>query len=157
MKKTLTELMKLLHKPARVQKDHAVQNAREERSTQRYYTARSPSQLQGARAEQLAREYLENAGLRYVDSNWASNLGEIDLIMRAGDMWVFVEVKARKNNSYGGAAYAITSSKLMRLRQMVAQYQQAHPQMAQKDCRLDAVLIQGLGENLHIEWIQNIE
>lgn len=78
-----------------------------------------------------------------MDSNIASNLGEIDVLMMHGETLVFVEVKMRKTASFGGALAAITPSKLKRLRQAIALYLQQNPQHALKhDCRIDAVLIQ---------------
>ena len=124
---------------------------------QRRYAARSPAQLMGERGELIARQHLEQAGLRYVDANVASKFGEIDLIMQEDATLVFVEVKLRRSEAYGGAAASITPSKLARLRKAIELYLQQHPALAQKDCRIDAVLIQGTGQSRSIEWLRNID
>ncbi|EIS64639.1 YraN family protein, partial [Yersinia pestis] len=49
----------------------------------------------GAHYENLARRHLERAGLVFQAANVAFRGGEIDLIMRDGDAWVFVEVRFR--------------------------------------------------------------
>ena len=91
-----------------------------------------------------------------MDSNIASNLGEIDVLMMDGETLVFVEVKMRKTASFGGALAAITPSKLKRLRQAIALYFQQNPQYAQRDCRIDAILIQGVAAQCEIQWLKNI-
>ena len=44
----------------------------------------TPRQRTGLEAEQQAREYLQQAGLRFVAANVRYKVGEIDLIMRDG-------------------------------------------------------------------------
>ncbi len=51
----------------------------------------------GAEHEQQARHYLERAGLKWVASNVRFRGGELDLIMRDADCWVFVEVRYRRD------------------------------------------------------------
>ena len=45
----------------------------------------------GARAEESACRWLRKRGLKIQDKNWRCRRGEIDLIMRDGGCWVFVE------------------------------------------------------------------
>ena len=132
-------------------------NAASKGVVQRHYNAQSPTQKLGEQGEGIARRYLEQQGLRHMDSNIASNLGEIDVLMMDGETLVFVEVKMRKTASFGGALAAITPSKLKRLRQAIALYLQQNPQHAQRDCRIDAVLIQGVVARREIQWLQNID
>ena len=154
MKKALQHLLDLV-RPATDSSDERA--SAPTTVAQRRYAARSPAQLMGERGELIARQYLEQAGLRYVDSNVASTLGEIDLIMQEGAVLVFVEVKLRRSDAYNGAVATITPSKLARLRKAIALYLQQHPAQAQRDCRIDAVLIQGVGQNRHLEWLRNID
>ena len=123
----------------------------------RHYSAQSPTQKLGEQGEVIARQYLEQNGLRCLESNIASNLGEIDLLMMHGETLVFVEVKMRKTANFGGAIAAITPTKLKRLRQAIALYLQQNPCHAQRDCRIDAILIQGVGKQCDIQWLQNID
>ena len=148
MKPTLKQLLNLLKPSA---------NAAPERGAQRHYNAQSATQKIGEQGEVIARRYLEQQGLRHLDSNIASDLGEIDVLMMHGETLVFVEVKMRKTTSFGGALAAMTPSKLKRLRQAIALYLQQNPQHAQCDCRIDAVLIQGVGAQREIQWLQNID
>ncbi|PPS64830.1 YraN family protein [Pantoea sp. BRM17] len=70
----------------------------------------------GAEHEQQARHYLERAGLKWVASNVRFRGGELDLIMRDADCWVFVEVRYRRDARYGGAAASVTRQKQAPLR-----------------------------------------
>jgi len=63
----------------------------------------------------VARRYLEQAGLEWLASNVHFQQGELDLIMRDGHCWVFVEVRYRRDARYGGALASITRNKQQKL------------------------------------------
>lgn len=54
----------------------------------------------GRRAEQLAREYLESAGLRHVCSNWHDSHREIDIIMEDDGFLHIIEVRSLMTPSF---------------------------------------------------------
>ncbi|NIF22576.1 MULTISPECIES: YraN family protein [Pantoea] len=109
-------------------------------------------QSSGAHYEQLARRYLEQAGLRWVASNVRCRAGEIDLIMRAGRCWVFVEVRYRRNDGFGGALASITRQKQQKLLRAAAFWLAGRGcSFDTVDCRFDVVAI--TGDTL--EWLPN--
>ncbi|HBA60758.1 MAG TPA: YraN family protein [Elusimicrobia bacterium] len=65
----------------------------------------------GARYEEQAAAFLEKAGFRIVDRNWACSMGELDIVARKGDTLVFAEVRARSNPGYGSPAESVTPAK----------------------------------------------
>lgn len=75
----------------------------------------SPTQRVGAVHEDRALRRLSDAGLVPLARNLRCRAGEIDLVMRDGDMLVFVEVRARASNRYGGAAASVGPEKRARL------------------------------------------
>lgn len=75
-------------------------------------TARSRLGTQG---EAVAAAHLQAKGLRIIDRNVRSRYGEVDILARDGDEWVFVEVKTRRTKAYGAAEEAITPRKAQRL------------------------------------------
>ncbi|QEN15095.1 YraN family protein [Mycolicibacterium sp. ELW1] len=82
-------------------------------------TTMSRNQL-GALGEQLAVEHLESLGLRIVVRNWRCRYGELDVIAAASDgTVVFVEVKTRTTDGFGGVEYAVTPAKVRRIRRLV--------------------------------------
>jgi putative endonuclease len=94
----------------------------------------------GNTAEQMAADHLLRQGLTLVTRNYRCRGGEIDLIMRDGGTLVFIEVRARMRNDFGGAAASITAAKQARIilaaRHYLARYRVDAP------CRFDAVLLQ---------------
>jgi putative endonuclease len=66
----------------------------------------------GAEHETLALAYLESKGYQLVKQNFTfGRVGEIDLVMRDGATWVFVEVKARRSYRYGRPEDAVPPAK----------------------------------------------
>ncbi len=74
----------------------------------------------GALGEQLAVEHLRTLGLEVLDRNWRCRYGELDVIAadRQTRTVVFVEVKTRTSDRFGGVAQAVTPDKVRRLRRL---------------------------------------
>ncbi|GHG72406.1 UPF0102 protein [Alishewanella longhuensis] len=108
---------------------------------------------QGKYYEQLALAYLQQQGLTLVTQNFSCKVGEIDLIMRQQQSWVFVEVKYRASNAYGGALAAVSRSKQQKVLRAVLYYQQLH-RITQQPCRIDVLAIEGQAPYQY-NWLQN--
>jgi putative endonuclease len=67
----------------------------------------------GKRGEEIAASYLGTQGYRILERNFRCKVGELDIVARApGDgSLVFVEVKARRDTSYGVPQLAVTPFK----------------------------------------------
>ena len=61
----------------------------------------SPTQKIGTHGEDMALQFLLKQGYRYVDRNFRTRFGELDLILMDKDEIVFAEVKTRASNRYG--------------------------------------------------------
>jgi putative endonuclease len=74
----------------------------------------------GALGEQLAVDHLTSLGLRVLTRNWRCRYGELDVIAAddATRTVVFVEVKTRTSDHFGGVAQAVTPTKVRRLRRL---------------------------------------
>ena len=96
----------------------------------------------GVEGERAAVRFLKRRGYRIVASNYRTKLGEIDLIADDGGTLVFVEVKWRANDAFGGPAADITPAKQARLARLAEQYLVAR-RLQERPCRFDAVLITG--------------
>jgi putative endonuclease len=84
----------------------------------------------GALGEQLAAEHLMSLGLRILTRNWRCRYGELDVIV-ADDVTrtvVFVEVKTRTSDQFGGVAEAVTPMKVRRLRRLAGLWLAAQQQ-----------------------------
>lgn len=110
----------------------------------------------GAITEQVAREYLNDHGLRFITQNFHSYQGEIDLIMQDQDTLVFIEVKYRKAANFGGAISAVSYQKQHKLRRCAAFYlQKSGLNEYNTPCRFDVIALQGKINQLHITWLKN--
>src|SRR5690606_19407772 len=69
----------------------------------------------GAAVEAAAGRHLAEAGLRPVATNAAARFGELDLVMRDGQTLVFVEVRYRRSDRFGGGAASVDARKRRRL------------------------------------------
>lgn len=74
----------------------------------------------GALGEQLAVDHLTGQGWAILARNWRCRYGELDVIAAdpAARTVVFVEVKTRTGDGFGGLAYAVTAGKVRRLRRL---------------------------------------
>lgn len=105
----------------------------------------------GKDAEERAARYLEAQGLSIIERNFRSRYGEIDLIARDGKTLVFVEVRARSSNAFGGAAASITATKRDKLTRTALLYLAGIGRTP--PCRFDAVLL--TGNNGPVEWVRD--
>jgi putative endonuclease len=105
----------------------------------------------GSEAEKLAAQFLQQQGLTLISSNFHCRYGEIDLIMRDAKTLVFVEVRLRSHEAFGGAASSITLAKQQKLIRTAEYYMQTHGDHA---CRFDAILMRKAALQ-DIEWIRN--
>ena len=95
-----------------------------------------------------AARYLAGQGLRVLDRHYLQKWGEIDLICRDRDTWVFVEVKTRTSFYQPSAVDSITFRKKQRLTRAAYSYMK-WKRLEGCSMRFDLVLI----EAGRIEWI----
>ncbi len=113
-------------------------------------TARASASA-GREAEALAERLLTGAGLAIIARNFRCRHGEIDLIAREDDTFVFCEVRLRTGMSHGGAAESITGRKQARIVAAARYFLTARPEA---QCRFDVLLLQTL-DVARIRWIRD--
>ena len=69
----------------------------------------------GHLAERQAGRYLKKQGLRLLQYNYASRFGEIDIVLKDQEQWVFVEVRSRSSNRFMRPEESINRAKQRRL------------------------------------------
>lgn len=94
----------------------------------------------GALGEQLAVDHLLGRGWAILERNWRCRYGELDVIATdpAARCVVFVEVKTRTGDGFGGLAYAVPPQKVRRLRRLAGVWlagQESH----WEDVRIDVI------------------
>jgi putative endonuclease len=120
-------------------------------------------QALGRRGEDAAVAFLTEKGYRIEVRNWRPTgriprdvRGELDIVARDGETWVFVEVRARRGQACGTPEESITSRKARQLVALAWAYVQAHALEA-ADWRIDVVALTIAldGRVLHTNHIQH--
>ena len=106
-------------------------------------------------AEEIARDFLEAKGYETLANNYTMRGAEIDLIMRQGIDFVFVEVRQRSSVAYGTPAETIDRRKVFRLRQAALYYITKHYQCDDLPMRFDVFLILGTKERYKVKHIRD--
>ena len=122
------------------------------------YTKLEPSnarQLLGRYGEERACDYLASLGYSIIERNWRCQIGEIDIIARDRDSFVFVEVKTRTADGFGHPFEAITQTKAARLRRLVANWCQTR-QVSGIKVRLDAISVLVRSGRVNIEHLKQV-
>ncbi len=107
---------------------------------------------QGDAAEDLAATLLEKQGLTLIARNYRSKRGELDLVMLDNQHLVIVEVRYRKNSSFGSAAESVNRSKQRRIIAATEQFLNQYKQHAGRAIRFDVVAMQ---DNQSPEWLKD--
>jgi len=120
-------------------------------------TSKEPNSTdKGNITERFAQQYLIEHGLTCVENNFHSRQGEIDLIMRDGETYVFIEVKYRKSMAFGGAIAAIPVSKQKKIRHCITFYlQQVGLNEYNTPCRIDVIALVGDITQPQVTWLKN--
>lgn len=107
-------------------------------------------QMRGAVAYQAGKAAESSVAARYVDLGhdlqalrWRGKGGEVDLIVKDGATWIFVEVKAARDHAR--AAERITPRQVQRVQTAALQYLAQHSDEAFPDMRFDAALVDRQG------------
>ncbi len=113
----------------------------------------------GQHFEQMAADYLCRHGLLLIEKNFLTRAGELDLIMKEHNTYVFVEVKYRNSQNYGHAAESVTKQKQLRLIKTANWWMLKQGLNTDTtDFRFDVIAIHGGAihdDSHHVEWIKN--
>jgi len=114
------------------------------------------SSQKGALAEKYAENYLIQQGLIFIERNYSCKCGEIDLIMKDQSALVFVEVRYRKNNVFGGALASINRKKQLKMVRTAQYYLSYKEKCAKIESRFDVVSIEGSLDSIDkLYWVKN--
>ena len=94
----------------------------------------------GERSERKAAEFYKRDGFDVLETNWRAGHKEIDLVVRKGDLLVFVEVKSSRTRKFGHPVEKVTPKKIQNLVDAATRYVASHD-IADCDLRFDVVAI----------------
>ncbi len=105
----------------------------------------------GALKEDMAISYLVDNGFKIIERNFKCKIGEIDVIAKKDKVIRFIEIKYRTGNVAGGAYYAISKQKLIKISKIANFYIMTHPKI-DSTYSIDAIII----DNDNIEYLENV-
>jgi putative endonuclease len=101
-------------------------------------------------------KFLEHRGLTLLARNYRRRTGELDVVMRAPQSVVIVEVRSRSSDRFGGAAASVGFRKRQRILRTSAQFLQSRKDLAALPVRFDVLVVHApLSERPRLEWIQH--
>ncbi len=110
----------------------------------------------GAFGERVAAQRLVETGMVVVDRNWRCAAGEIDLVLRDGDVLVFCEVKTRAGTAFGHPLESVRPRKAERLRALAGHWMHEHDAHV-PEVRIDLVGVllgrRGAAEVTHLRGV----
>lgn len=111
----------------------------------------------GAQAEQLALAHLQKHELILITQNWRCRFGELDLVMRDGATLVFIEVRFRQHQAWGGALASVDARKQHKIIVTAQHFLQKEPRWRHLACRFDVIAVrpEKTSASMHIEWLKN--
>lgn len=110
----------------------------------------------GRLGEQLAAEYLQQAGIRILDRNWRCADGELDIVAAERRVLVACEVKTRSGVAFGSPLEAISRRKQARLRRLAVGWIQAHGVLFD-EVRIDVIgLVRDRAGHFTIEHVRGV-
>lgn len=106
----------------------------------------------GEAAEAAALAHLQAHGLQLLERNARFKLGELDLVMREGEMIVFVEVRLRNAAGWGDGFDSVDRRKRGKLVRAAQAWLAGKPALADASCRFDVVSVRTAAGEARIEW-----
>lgn len=115
---------------------------------------RNSRQSLGKEGERLAEDFLRNKGYKLVERNFRCPAGELDLIALDGRVIVFVEVKTRSGDRFGGPLEAVPPRKQRKMIES-AQFFLSQKKLHHREARFDVVGISRAGARPVVEHVEN--
>jgi putative endonuclease len=110
----------------------------------------------GRQGEQLAAEYLQQAGMRILDRNWRCAEGELDIVAVERRVLVACEVKTRSGLGFGSPLEAVSRRKQARLRRLAICWVNAHGVLFD-EVRVDVIgLLRDRAGHFTIEHVRGV-
>ena len=107
----------------------------------------------GDRGEEQAKAHLLENGYLLLETNWRHKKYELDIIAKINQTIVFIEVKTRKNNTFGEPELSVTKKKQQFL--IAAAQQYVITNNIEEDFRFDIIAITNNSQNKSIQHLES--
>lgn len=111
--------------------------------------------VSGENAEQAACEFLLAKHFKLIERNIRFTFGEIDLLMQDGKELVFVEVRFRRDATFGGGVESVTASKQKKLAKAAQAWLLKNEKWSQHSCRFDVIGVDWHQEAFRFDWVKD--
>lgn len=108
----------------------------------------------GKHAEAHAIEFLQRQNLTIICKNYRIDGGEIDIIAREGEYWVFCEVKYRENETFASVLEQIRPQQCQRIRR-TARYYLLNESIDEHTAAIRFDVISITGQPTTTEWLKD--
>ena len=99
------------------------------------------NKIKGQKYEVLAQNYLKQHKYSIIATNVSNFCGEIDIVAKQNDTYVFVEVKGRESTAFGAPYEAVTPYKQNKIRRTAQAYLKSKHLLDIYDVRFDVISI----------------
>jgi len=104
--------------------------------------------------EEAAAGFLKASGYKIIARNYKNKFGEIDIIAREKETWVFVEVKTRRSENFGVPEEAVHGFKQRQISKAALMFLKENRLLEEK-ARFDVVSVRYADERPEIKLIKN--
>lgn len=110
----------------------------------------------GTIGEDISCKYLEKIGYKIIERNFTCRQGEIDIIAKDKEEFVFIEVKTRRNYLYGQAKEAVNEPKQKHILKSTKYYLYIH-KLDNAFIRFDVIEIYYIKNKIKLKHIKQVE
>ena len=107
----------------------------------------------GQRGERRAERFLRSLGYAIVERNYRTSRGEIDLVAKDRDTLVFVEVRTRRRDGFGGPLASVGRQKQRQISNTALHYL-THSGLRDRAARFDVIGIVGEGKRADLTHVK---
>ncbi|MEO0123728.1 MAG: YraN family protein [candidate division WOR-3 bacterium] len=109
----------------------------------------------GKKGEELARKFLNKKGFNIIDHNFRCRYGEIDLVLRKGKSFHFVEVKYRRTLEYGLPQESVNKRKQKKIQYVALLWLKKRHLPIDTEVHFDVLAINQSGDGVEYEYIED--
>ena len=110
----------------------------------------------GKEGEDFAADYLQKQGYEIIGRNFECKQGEIDIIAKDKNEYVFIEVKTRQNHHYGMPCEAVDERKQKHIWNATRYYIYSH-KLEDQYIRIDVIEIYKRKNRFYLHHIKQIK
>jgi len=111
--------------------------------------------LAGENAEQAACDFLLAKKFSLIERNVRFPFGEIDLLMQDGKELVFIEVRFRRSQTFGGGIESVTAAKRKKMANAAEAWLSSHKPYQNQPCRFDVIAVDWHQNGFRCDWIKS--